>query len=256
MPEPIRGIFPLTPAASKRLIARAVAALPEVQRARREGRIVIANGITNAFVAEEMLGRPVPKYNYAAGYVGHGQLSETAAEERLSPYVLLRGEPVDVPAKEFIKEFEAGDVFIKGGNAIDPQGHVGILMGDDRGGTIGMALGTVTARGAHLIMPVGLEKMVPSVIEAARMCGINRLSYALGKRVGLMPVTTGRAITEIQALALLCGVTATHVASGGIGGCEGSVVLVVEGSAEQVRRAFELVEAIKDEPSVPAHSQR
>jgi len=88
------------------------------------------------------------------------------------------------------------------------------------------------------------------------MCGIDRLSYAVGKRVGLMPVTTGRAITEIQALALLCGVTAVHVASGGIGGCEGSVVLVVEGSAGQVRLAFELVEAIKDEPSVPAHSQR
>ncbi|MFQ6057747.1 MAG: hypothetical protein ACE5MB_02550 [Anaerolineae bacterium] len=244
------AIFALTPSESKRLIARAVAALPEVRRAMEQGRIIIANGTTNAFVAEELLGISVPKYRFAAGIIAEGLLAETRPEDRLPPYVLRNGQPVDVPAKEMIREFEADDVFIKGGNAVDPQGNVGILMANERGGTIGMALGTVVARGAHLIAPVGLEKLVPSVPEAARKCGQLRQKYHLGSPVGLMPLVNARVITEVQALDILAGVQATHVASGGINGSEGAVVLVAEGSEEDVARAFRLVERIKGEPPV------
>lgn len=248
--QSVSGIMVLTPAESKRLIARAVAAMPQVKAALRSGRVIIANGTTNAFVAEEILGREVDKHNFAAGFIGAGILNATPDEERLPALVLLHGQPVDTPAKEMIKEFEANDVFIKGGNAIDPQGNVGILMANDRGGTIGMALGTLTARGAHLIMAVGLEKMISAVPAASRRCGQQRLKYAMGLKVGLMPVVNATVVTEIEALALLAGVKATHVASGGIGGCEGSVVLVVEGSDEQVQAAFALAEGIKGESPV------
>jgi len=244
------GIFALTPSESKRLIAKAVARMPQVQWALEHGRIVIANGTTTAFVAEEILGKPVPKYNYAAGYIGRGLLTQTAPEERMRPYVLVKGQVVDISFREAIRQFEKGDVFIKGANAVDPQGHVGILMAHDRGGTIGLSLGTLTARGCHLIAPVGLEKMVPSVIEASRHCGQFRLQYALGDKVGLMPVVNAIVVTEIEALAMLTQVRAFHVASGGIGGDEGSVVLVVEGSQEQVEATFQLIKGIKGEPPV------
>ena len=39
-------------------------------------------------------------------------------------------------------------------------------------------------------------------------------------------------------------------ASGGIGGSEGSVALVVEGSEDEVASAFEIVGSIKGEPPV------
>jgi hypothetical protein len=65
-----------------------------------------------------------------------------------------------------------------------------------------------------------------------------------------MPLVTATVITEVQALEVLAGVEATHVASGGIGGSEGSVVLVVEGADEQVQQAMHLVESIKGEPAV------
>ncbi|MFQ6013873.1 MAG: hypothetical protein ACE5NP_00340 [Anaerolineae bacterium] len=246
----VAGIFALTSAESKRLMAKGVAALPVVRQAFEKGRIIIANGTTTAFVAEELMDISVPKYPYAAGYIGDGRLSSTPKTIRMTPYVLVDGKPVDVPAKKMIRQFEAGDVFIKSGNAIDSNGHVGILMGDELGGTIGMALGPVTARGAHLIMPVGLEKKIDSVIEASRHCGISRLKYSIGMLVGLMPVVTGTVVTEIEALHILTGVKAFHVASGGIGGCEGAVTLVVEGEDEQVQRAFTLVESIKGEPPV------
>lgn len=173
-------------------------------------------------------------------------------EERLPPYVLRDRQAVDVPMREALLEFEAHDVFIKGGNAVDPQGNVGILMGHDQGGTIGLALGTVVARGAHLIAPIGLEKLIPSVPEAARKCGQLRQKYHLGMAVGLMPLVNARVITEVQALEILAGPQATHVASGGINGSEGTVVLVAEGSEEDVARAFRLVEGIKGGPPVRA----
>ncbi len=57
-------------------------------------------------------------------------------------------------------------------------------------------------------------------------------------------------ITEIQAFEVLADVSATHVASGGIGGSEGTVVLVLEGNEADIDRAFELVKEIKGEPPV------
>lgn len=253
--DQVSGILVLTPAESKRLIARAVAAMPQVKKALQKGRVIIANGTTTAFVAEEILGQQVSKYCYAAGYVGEGKLSVTPPELRMEPYVLVDGRPVDVPAKEIVQEFEADDVFIKSANAVDAGGRAGVLMANEKGGTIAMALGPVIARGCHLIVPVGLEKMVPSVVEASRKGGILRLKYAMGLKVGLMPVVNATVVTEIQALRILAGVEATHVASGGIGGCEGAVVLVVEGTDEAVRQAFEVVEKVKGEMPVLVEKQ-
>lgn len=253
--DQVSGILVLTPAESKRLIAKAVAAMPQVKKALEKGRIIIANGTTTAFVAEEILGCQVAKHRYVAGYIGEGKLAVTPPELMMKAYVLVDGHPVDRLAKEVIPEFGADDVLIKGANAVDAEGHVGFLMADDRGGTIGMALGTLVARGCHFIVPVGLEKLVPSVTEASRKCGILRLKYAMGLKVGLMPVVNATVVTEIQALHILAGVEATHVASGGIGGCEGAVTLVVEGTDEAVRRAFGVVEGVKGEAPVRLEKQ-
>jgi len=251
----VSGILVLTPAESKRLIAKAVAALPIVQRALRQGRIILSLGTTNAFIAEELLGQPIPKYNYAAGIID-GHLTSTDEQERILPYIWKHGQVQEIPTEEVLAqgpsrrillEMEAGDVFIKGANAVDPWGIAGVFTGNDQGGTCGGHMGVVVARGVHLVVPVGLEKLVPSVIAAARVCGITRLKYATGQRVGLWPLVGAIVVTEIQALQLLCGVRATHVGSGGIGGGEGSVVLV----AEAVQQTFALVERIKGEPPVP-----
>src|SRR5690554_6163313 len=47
--------FLITPAAGKRLIAMAIAAMPEIEKAVREKTVVIIAGTTNAYVAEELL---------------------------------------------------------------------------------------------------------------------------------------------------------------------------------------------------------
>lgn len=245
------GMMVFAPAESKRLIGKAVAAMTEVRAALELGRVIVSAGSTDAYVAEEILGKPVPREYYLKGNISSGLLCSTKrSDEWIKPFVFVNGTLVEKDAAEAVKELDARDVFIKGANAVDPDGNAGVLMASLVGGTIGGALGIVVARGTHLIVPVGLEKLIPSVIAATKKCGIGKLRYPDGGTVGLMPVVGATVVTELEALEILAGVKATHVASGGIGGSEGSVVLVVEGPDRRVRAAFELWERIKGEPAI------
>jgi hypothetical protein len=154
-----------------------------------------------------------------------------------------------------VLKFGPDDVFIKGANAIDLQGNAGIWVSGLKGGTIGMSWPVVTPRGAHLIQPVGLEKLVPSVHEAALHSGIYHFKYSMGLPGKIVPVTTSMVVTEIQAFAILAGVRAYHISSGGVGGSEGAVVLTLEGEEEKVKKGFELAKSIKGEPPVTMPSQ-
>lgn len=256
--EMVSGILNLTPAESKRLIAKAVVKLPTVQRALESGRLIISMGTTNAFIAEELLGQPVSKYNFTAGYVS-ARLDQTEEVERILPFIWKGGQVYEVPTEEIyaqgptrgtLMDFGAGDVFIKGANAVDPFGNAAVFTGNNTGGTCGGHMGVLWARGCHVVVPVGLEKLVPSVVLASKKGGVERLKYSTGLKVGVWPIVNGEVITEIQAFQVLCGVKATHVGSGGIGGGEGSVILILEGRDEDVARAFEFVETIKGEPAV------
>jgi hypothetical protein len=246
----VHGIVVLVPSESKRLIAKGVLALPEVKRVLKEGLFVVSRGTTTAYIAEELLGIKLPKANCTAGIITESRLAVTIPQEGLGPWVFRRGMKVEESAEEALKQFTATDVSVKGANAIDPQGNVGVLAANDFGGTIGSIWPVLAARGSHLIVPAGLEKMIASVVDASWACGNKLFKYVMGTRVALMPVVSARVVTEIQALEILTGVHAVHVSSGGVGGSEGAVVIALEGSDETVQRAFELVKSMKGEPSI------
>ncbi len=246
------AIVVLTPSESKRLIGRGVVALPEVRGVVEGGLLIVSRGVTPAYIVEELTGDTLPKQNCTSGIIADGRLAGTLSEERLGPWIFRNGRLVDDSAEAALNEFSSTDVSIKGANAIDPMGHAGILVGNSYGGTIGSIWPALTARGAHLIQPVSLERLIPSVIEASFKCGNKLIKYGMGSIVGLIPVVTSLVVTEIEALAVLTGVTATHVSSGGIGGSEGCVILALEGSEDTVTRAYQLVEGIKGEAPIPA----
>jgi hypothetical protein len=83
------------------------------------------------------------------------------------------------------------------------------------------------------------------------MKGINNYSYSFGRGCGYASVSNGIIINEIKALELLTGVQAIHTASGGVGGSEGSVVLVIDGTEDQKQDTIKLLKSIKGEPAVP-----
>jgi hypothetical protein len=241
------AIVMLLPRESKRLIAKGVLAVPEVQRSLEDGYFIVSRGVTPAYILEELTGQPQDKPNSTAGIVTSSRLASVIEEDRLGPWVFKDGKISEEPAPQALANFKARDVSIKGANAIDPDGNIGVLAADAAGGTVGGIWGTITARGAHWIAPVSMERLIPSVIEAAKHCGNHLWDYTMGQAAGLMPVVNARAVTEIQALELLTGVTAVHVASGGVAGSEGAVILALTGEEDVVKAAFELVESVKGE---------
>jgi hypothetical protein len=241
----VRGLFTLIPSESKRLIAKAVAALPEVQHALKHGRLVIGLGTTNGYIIRELLGRDIDPERHTAGWVTDGELKVQDRDIRPKGTVLIKGEPVDMDAEEAVQDFTPDDVIIKGANAVDMSGVAGVLLASEVGGTIGNVIGVLAARGSHLIIAVGLEKLIPSVDAAADMLGIQKISHAIGKKVGMMPLRFGQVVTEIDALDILFGVEAVHVASGGVLGSEGAVTIAIEGEEERVKATMDLVREIK-----------
>ena len=249
--ERVSALVALTPSEAKRLIAKGVAALPEVKRALEQGIIIIARGTTNAFVSEELTGDRIEhKGHFAAGFICDGELSVAPASKLLPVVVLRNGSRIDTPPADALKQFRENDVSIKGASAIDADGNVGVLAAGPDSGTIGGILPTVLARHSYLICPVGLEKMIPSVPLACRATGLLRFKYSTGVPAALIPVPNALAVTEIQAFEVLTGVKAIAVAGGGIAGSEGTTVLSLEGEASQIEKVMDLVRSIKGEPEV------
>lgn len=234
--------------AGKRLIARAVARLPQIEKAREEGLIVVGYGTTNAYVLEELLGRPVAKERYVAGYVGE-ELGVTSPEARDPMLVLDRGEPKAMAWPEILPRLSAGDVIIKGGNALDPQGVVGVYVAGDDGGTVGKFFVAALARGVEVVIPISRSKSVhSSVLELAKCLGKGRLSHAAGPTIGLVPLL-GTVVTETEAVATLYGIRAEHIGGGGVGRGSGAVVLLLSGAPAAVERAFSEIRGLaREEP--------
>lgn len=246
----MRALFVFTPPESKRFIAKAVAQLPEVTNGREKGSILIGHGSTNVRVAEEILGQCPEPDRFLSGEVINGILCITQAEEKPPMIVVRKGElvPPELTMEETLKDFGAGSVFIKGANAVDPEGNAGVFVAHPSAGTIGFAYGILSARGCQLIVPVGLEKLVPSVKKAAQHLGQDTLYYCMGIKIGMLPIVNAKVITEVEAFGILFGLDAIHIGGGGVNGSEGSVVLVAEGEKKGLDQAIKLIESIKGEP--------
>ena len=250
--EQAAALVVLNPAQSRRLVAKGAVASPIVQDAYKNGMIIIARGITNAFVTEEFFDISIEnKANQTVGFIGQGMTNATSTPPPATQHVIKKGKVIEgADSNVEILKFKKGDVVIKGGNAIDHTGLTGTHASSLKCGTMGMSWPVVTPRGAEFIIPVSLEKMVPCVMTAAQHTGVYHFKYSTGLPTKIVPLLEAKAITEIEALAILCGVRAYHVGSGGIAGSEGSVHLSLEGDEDKIEQAMELVKSLRNEPPV------
>jgi len=113
----------LTVSESKRLIAKGVAAMPAVRDALADGVVAVATGSTNAYIVEELTGKPIEKNAYMTGATLPAGIDRKGLLSRKVPDLVLRkGEPVEgAQATEIVGEMGPGDVFIKGANAVHYQ---------------------------------------------------------------------------------------------------------------------------------------
>ena len=168
-------------------------------------------------------------------------------------HVIRRGGKVveGADSKVEILSFGPDDVFIKGANAIDVDGNAGILTSSLSAGRLAWS-GRSSRRAAPAFSCRSAWRSSSRLGHRGRaLHGYLSLQVEHGSaRPADAEIELGQVITEIQALALLAGVRATHIGSGGVGGSEGAVVLSIEGEEAAVDKAFELVKSIKGEPPV------
>lgn len=249
----MQSLFTLTPAESKRLIGKGMAALPEIKHAMKNGYLLVGRGSTNAYILEELLCKKIKKEAYTAGQIIKGVLCVLGPEDRIKPMIFHKGKSIEAEPVSVLDKLSPGDILLKGANAIDHEGNVGVFMASPVGGTMGQFYMAMKARGLEIIYPVGLEKLVPSVELAAQFGGTLILGKTIGACVGMACVSDGVPFTEIDAIEYLFGVEAVHVASGGWGGAEGCITLVVDGPDAEVKKCIKFIEQkIKGEPPLPA----
>lgn len=246
----MRASVVLTPSESKKLIGKAIAKKKEVETAMNNAYVILCEGTTNIFVAKELFGIDIDCANFTSGMNISRVLCNSDRTIRGNfPLVAYKGKLVDTPYEEAISDFYKDTVIIKGGNAIDSDGFVGIIISGYTGGSTGKIIGISVSQGIRVICPIGLEKTISSVPCAARCTGGKLFDYSMGCDYGLFVLAHADIVTEIQAINILSGATTIHVASGGIDGSEGAVVLSINGTEDEVGKAVTIIEGIKGEPA-------
>jgi len=247
--------FLITPAAGKRLIAKALAENKAINKVLESGTLIIIAGTTSGYIAEEILSKT-------------GQIKDFSRKRFFRGIVLPPGGPVtaagrlkdekgfpgDVVIKngiwhkgltifDVVDDLREGDVVLKGANALNYQDNqAAVYIGDPHGGTIGAAIQAVVGRRVQLILPIGMEKRVLGDLNDLAM----RLNLPGSQGPRLLPVP-GKIFTEIEAIYELTGAKAELVAGGGVGGAEGSIWLAVSGVEEQIQSAEKLIKSISSE---------
>jgi hypothetical protein len=251
----------LTPAESKKLIAKAIVRLEAVQQAAKKGIVALHPSSSTYFIVEEITGSK-PKTNYwVCGVVTpKGMCVEMAMalgtgltphEESTDPgdlqgtWVIEKGQLANAEKlSSLLYRMTPSDVYVKGINALDREGNVGVLFGLE--GSMGYIQAARKKRKFTIIYPAGLEKLIPlSVKEAAKEAKLTRYESGMGMPVGLFPCPTGVTVNEVRAIEILSGASAIPIASGGLGGAEGAITLVLKGKANEVKKALDFVEQSK-----------
>lgn len=235
----------LTPNESKRLIAKGIAALPEVKAALKSGSILLKGGTTVSALAEELVGSPLR----ISGRISARGALAAGGDDRSPPHSMLvekgRGRNVDEGLLQAARSLGPDDVVVIGANAIDAEGNAAMMAGSEGGWGPGEAIVAFSTEGAEVIIAAGLEKLVPGRIrDAIAAAGRKTPDLSIGMAVGLMPIT-GRLFTEIEAFAALADVKAVVIGKGGILGGEGSTVFAIEGPERETEGIFDLVLSLK-----------
>jgi hypothetical protein len=259
----MKKLICLKPSQSKRLIAILIARLPMIREKFRKGNILVTKGTTQGYVLEELIRNfgieySFKKANFVAGQIiptgendGFGWLSVNPI--KWSNIHFKNGELIEVQdIVGCVQRFKKGDIVIKGGNALDYNGNVGVFLGNKyTGGSIGSTLGIIKALGLKLVIPITLEKLITGdVIELSEILGFNEIDDPgiNNFKIGMMPIS-GMIMNEVTALESIYDVNVYHIGSGGVGGMEGAITLLIEGGKSVVEEISVMIQILEHEPN-------
>lgn len=249
--------YVISPAAGKRMIAKAMLLIPSVREALESRTVVVIAGTTNGYVAEEFLNsigqsEGFSRKSFFRGITlppKHEKPDTGKAKDEggfIGDVVITRGKwEKGKTIFDVADSLVQGDIILKGANAVNLETmQAAVLVGDRIAGTANPTLQCAVGRRVELYVPVGLEKRITGdIVRIARL-----LNSPAASGVRYMPLP-GNVITEIQAIELISGANAELVACGGVNGAEGACWLAVTGNEEQLEKMDALFESIRNEPN-------
>jgi len=249
--------YPLTVAAGKRLIAKAMLVHPAINTTLANGKLVIVAGTTNGYIAEEILLSLGQSVGFSRRHFFRGITVSpawiTGPQNKLPDGSAFPGDIVlhkgvwkrTETIFNVAPKLDENDLILKGANAVDLLNkHAASYVDHPETGPVGAVLSATLGKRTRLILPVGLEKRVPGNLATLA----NHLSEAnaKGPRLCVLP---GEVFTEIDAIRLLTGATAEIVAAGGVAGGEGCTWLAITGNQDELTAMDNLMRTIHAEPA-------
>ena len=235
----------LTVAEGKRLIAKGIINHPQIKSLLEKGTIVITNGTTNTYIAEELVALTAPRGSFVTGHIvpnDKGSISE--GFPRMGYITIVDGKQVELSSDEAMKKLQKGDVVFKGANLLNyDKKQAAVCIGGSTGGTMALIQDTE----AHTIVPVGLEKETYGDLQTyANLFDQCPAETTLKPRIWIHSDKV-EIFTEIEAIKTIADVNMAPYAAGGVAGREGGISLIIYGKQEEVQKALDFVATAQGE---------
>lgn len=227
----------LTVEAGKRLIAKAIASLPQVERAMKDSKIIVKGGTTTSALVELLCGFPMA---ISGRIVRQGAGTANQAIPGSSHALLIdRGVPSDISGRweEVVLGMGPGDLCISGANLIDRQGQAALMAGAPIGGQALRYMAVMSMEGVEFLIAAGLEKWAPCLLNESIAAAKRKEYKGMGMAVGLVPVP-GRVIDEPEACRILGAQSVHIIGRGGLYEGQGGCTLVVDFDDEEKGSEF------------------
>lgn len=237
--------FTLTVPEGKNLLARGVSKLPEVGKALQSGKILLKGGTTVSLISGILVGQ---RLRISGRISPRGTMS--SGKEPFGPHSILiengKVTNVDEMLEEMVKSMRGGDIAVISANAFDVEGNAAMMAGAALGGKPGGIISGLMAEGLEILIPVGLEKLIPGKIaDSVRAAGRKKSYSSMGMSVGLIPII-GKVYTEIDAVKTLTGIEPVVIGRGGIQNAEGASVFAAEGPQAKIDTLMGLIHEVKN----------
>lgn len=235
----------LTVEESKELIARSILFHPSYKHSQKKGSVLLKGGTTVSRISENLLGFPL---RICGRITERGTVS--LCKSSSAPHSVLINnnswENIDDDIIAKTASLGTDDLIICSANAFDNNGRAALMAGSVGGGNIGKSLSSWYTEGVKILIPVGIEKMIPGDLnETISKTSRKGIDFSNGMSVGLMPII-GEIFTEVEAFKLLGNVDVYVIGAGGLYEAKGSSVFQIEGKVEDIDKIISFVKGIKN----------
>lgn len=238
----------LTVEEGKELIAYGILKHPVLLNSIEKGKVVFKGGTTVSKITEKLLNIPL---RISGRITARGTVSSLKALN--SPHSILlhdgKWRNIDDTITDEMHGFSANDLIICGANAFDYKGRAALMAGSPGGGNVGKSMSTWYSEGASVIIPVGIEKMIPGDLdEIIKRSSRTGKSLSWGMAVGLIPIY-GELFTEVKAIKMLADVDCFVIGAGGLSEAQGSTTLEIWGQTDELEKVINVLKDVKSRVS-------